>query len=341
LIRKDDFDRTNSNDIGGDWEDTNARILDNRLTQQAVGPMRAITTTVHTSELMVVDAAVSFTSTSITVDVGGVIVNYLDANNFLFVQIEVISSAFAGTVSTKLKFYSRTAGVDTQLGSTRTIDGSNGIINNQLRVCYDGVYLSAMGFREAAAKIVDGFRSGVYSNASSAVYFDNFRWYVHKTGCPKCNVLCVSCDGQATETYVLDFGAGGLTDGTCTYCNELAGEFVVVSSPFGPPIACSSLGDRSTPCLWLYALKRDPCIPSVECGHICITLTIHFLSGSSFAWRVGVALCTAPGSAPWEAIYTSAAVTDCTATATLNLDVQNLFGCGGSYPASIELRAVL
>jgi len=38
---------------------------------------------------------------------------------------------------------------------------------------------------------------------------------------------CFTCCSDARDEYVIDFGAGGLTDDNCGFCDQIAGEFTV------------------------------------------------------------------------------------------------------------------
>lgn len=289
LIFKDDFDRNNNTDIGSDWQEVtgNAEIDANRLRTSILGPGVTIATIVHTSELMVVDVAIAFDSGAITIETAGVIVNYKDVDNYLYVQIEATFSAFAGTVQTRLMFYRRSGGVNTQLGTTKVIDPTNGIANHQLRVCYDGTYLSAMGYREAATKITDGFRAGVFSSGSSAVYFNNFRWYVWRHDCPNCTPLpqCGYCfdSSEPTGTVIIDFGAATLTDGGWDACDQILGEYVLALIAQCPT--------RFENCCWHYESSSGTytdlwCTPAVRV-HFAVDAQIVATQTGQSRWQVG------------------------------------------------------
>lgn len=366
LIDSDDFDRANSNDIGGKWTDANARIVDNRLAQQTLGSMLVMTTKNHTSETMVVDVAITFTASSISLDKGIVIVNARDSNNYLFVQIEVSNSAFSGTaISTKLKFYRRSGGVNTQLGSTRTLDATNALNNQQVRVCYDGTYLSALGYREAATKITDGFKAGLSAEGSTTIYFNNFRWYKYSSECPNCipNVLCRQCTQQATKTIVLDFGAGGLVDSNWNGCDEVIGEFLLTYGWGQQGDICFGKGVEN--CVWTYG--RYPWGTGAHaftlCSgpmSVCVWATVRwsFITPGKLQWWAYLQGANEPpcfnvNTTFFYATYYSAEFleTDCDVTpVTLTLQasppatrLDNAFGtfaCTGGFPATIELRHV-
>lgn len=323
----DTFDRLNSNDIGGQWSDTNSKIQDGRLTQQALGSSSAVTVRQHTTERMSVDVSVGFTSFSISTDAALVCVNYLDSNNYLYVQIETTPTS---SPSTSLKFFRRSGGVSTQLGSTRTIDASNRVLNTQVRVCYDGTYLHALGYLEAAAPIVGGFKVGLLTNATTAVYFDDFRWYRYAANCPRCTIFasCSRCP-QLPSYLVFDLGAGGLSAGFCSGCANIAGEYVL----------------RSTlnPCYWRYD------------GTVCIsgscTLAFNIVgellrqATGDLYWQVVVLIPQNPvcSSDFLSVIYQSSAFTEDNCTDTpVTLNRGSTFGsvCAGSLPATAELRLI-
>lgn len=304
LIFKDDFDRNNNTDIGSDWQEVtgNAEIDANRLRTSILGPGVTIATIVHTSELMVVDVAIAFDSGAITIETAGVIVNYKDVDNYLYVQIEATFSAFAGTVQTRLMFYRRSGGVNTQLGTTKVIDPTNGIANHQLRVCYDGTYLSAMGYREAATKITDGFRAGVFSSSSSAVYFNNFRWYQWRHDCPNCtpNPQCGYCfdSSEPTGTVILDFGAATLTDSGWTNCDQIFGEYVLALISDPQHYICDYISNQGNAgqvgpdakCYWEYINSAYGTYTDFWCTairvHFCFRAKIEANQTGQSKWRV-------------------------------------------------------
>jgi hypothetical protein len=187
---------------------------------------------------MVVQAHISFTSGAVTVERAGVIVNYKDSNNYLYVQYESVFSTFSGSpIGTSLKFFRRSGGVSTQLGTTKTLDALNGTTLQTARVCYDGVYLKASGYIEAADPIVDGYRSGVFSNGSSAIYFNDFKIYNYEMQCPNCDITryCPYClvNKQPKTAIILDLGAGGLVDGSCNNCDQVRGEYTLIGAQEG------------------------------------------------------------------------------------------------------------
>ncbi len=349
IIDSDDFNRADNADIGGKWTDSNSRITGNRLTQQALGASSAITVKQHTSEQMVVDVSVGFTSSSISLDLGIVAVNYLDSNNYLYIQIEVSSSAFSGTaVSTKFKFFRRSGGVSTQLGATRTIDATNGVVNHQARVCYDGTYLKAFGQQEKADRIVGGFRAGLLTSASAAVFFDSFRWYKWKPKCPNCNakIICNGCITYPTSSLILDFGAGGLVDGSCSACDSVAGEYILGWTNYLHQCYLTT----SPHCSWGY--NSGFCSIAGTPYSICMSALL-VLNGFSTGWDVVVGIVQGPPGlsgvlafgTPYVAGYGGALATygQCNQSpVTLSKTSENFLtgACTGALPASIELRLI-
>lgn len=354
LLFKDDFDRADNTNVGGGWQEVSgdAQISTNRLRTAVLGAGTTIATFVHTSETMVVDVAMLFDSGSIAVERAGVIVNYKDSSNYLFVQIEATFSAFAGTVRTRLQFFSRVGGTNTQLGTTRTIDASNGIASHQLRVCYDGTYLSALGNREAATKITDGFRAGVYSNSTSAVFFNNFRLYKHDIQCPNCipQPQCGYCFDatEPTGTVILDFGAATLTDSGWNSCDQIKGEYVLILDDTFPLVCGQTVLPK---CFWLYSTTLGTYTDIWCTGRVvslCLAAAVTSdLSGQS-QWVVTVRATVDAGcrfgpailSANYRGNHTVSGVCNETPI-TLNKDFQFVNAtpsCTGTLPATIELR---
>lgn len=265
IIFKDDFDRGNSSDIGSNWTETGTvEISSNQL--RMTGSGTAITTMSHTSELMVVRVVLSIGSGTIGTKSSDIIVNYKDSSNYHFVRIDGVYSGLATPIRTDLKFYKRSAGVDTQLGSTRVLDAANVITSIDITVCFDGTYLSAAGFREATTKIVDGFKAGLSATAAAtAINWNAFYWYRSDPRCPTCVTLarCGDCRDQLPASLILDLGAGGLVDNICTNCDDIKGLYVLDFSG-GPS------------CQWVYS--KNLCGTPATCVFN-ISLHIYIISG--------------------------------------------------------------
>ena len=114
----------------------------------------------------------------------------------------------------------------------------------------------------------------------------------------------------------VDFGAGGLTDGTVAVCDAVVGDIVVT---------------RTTGCTWIYVLD----------SFSAITLQIEHV-GSDCNWYVLVSI--SDGGVAEQAVYRTTpediGTFDCTdLPATLSKESEN-FGtyCTGSLPATIAVE---
>ncbi len=168
-----------------------------------------------------------------------------------------------------------------------------------------------------------------------------------------CGECLDCCDDRLTE-YVVDLGAGGLTNDHCDNCAAIAGEFTVAWE------------DADT-CFWMYGADDwcDGCVfthnlwPSGG-GRLDLVIVLRLLNGCK--WQVTVQL-TGTGVDPpsqddldefcegqgfrqlTQAVYEGpGGVTDCDAAAlpvTLT-KVSEWWGgeCNGTLPATIQLEAV-
>ena len=137
--------------------------------------------------------------------------------------------------------------------------------------------------------------------------------------CGECSPCCSEADTLAE--YTVDFGAGGLTDGTATNCDLIAGEYVVPNSGGGD---CS---------FSLSVAGGDP---------IAVVMRIVSSGGNCF-WRVTVGIGSNPEVGGERAIYEttpeSSSTFDCT---DLPVTLDKVFElwvteCTGTLPATITI----
>lgn len=172
----------------------------------------------------------------------------------------------------------------------------------------------------------------------------------------ECCVDCTECCDDRETEYIVDLGAGGLTDDECDNCAAISGEFTVSTPVAGPdPDVCE----------WSI-LTEDWCpgcannnIVGLECGDLQLRVLLEIVTDdcADCFWRVTVrlsAICVDPplqddldefcdGGAGGFAIYESAATVencnDASLPVTLTKVSENWFAeCAGSLPGTITLE---
>lgn len=198
---------------------------------------------------------------------------------------------------------------------------------------------------------VDGEAGCVVKTAGGTITYDDFSVYETREdeSCPRCAIECPCCASTKNE-YIIDFGAGGLTDDVCNACDQLAGEFTVTRS-------------EDDPCVFSYTEEpwcTDTTQGDCDCPEgtfdINLSITLTFLAGCE--WRV-VVLAQEGFSGGDEqecnpvsyfAQYSITAVDldcleDLPATLDKDSEINEEHGCtpprkicGGSLPATITLK---
>jgi hypothetical protein len=168
---------------------------------------------------------------------------------------------------------------------------------------------------------------------------------------------CFHCCSDARDEYVIDFGAGGLTDDNCDFCDQIAGEFTV------------RFDDSFTwICAWSYRendVCTDDCHGYQGCGDeedFTFLILLH-LEGVPFTtkckWVLEVSLsntgvepdcdCCSGGSAEYESAQFERGTCknqpvsltkqsenfDCGGSTATNI----FAACGGALPGTITLKA--
>lgn len=152
---------------------------------------------------------------------------------------------------------------------------------------------------------------------------------------------CFICDCEATlkSSYTIDLGSGGWTDGTCDWCDQVLGAFVLGAIDSGS--CCATYSDADV-------CDIDDCEPGGSLPDFLITLCLEDAGGGQLKWtaRVEIRYFTIQnpscnhGTA--TATYESDPFdpTDCSVV-PVNLDkltdVIEYGLCGGALPATITL----
>ena len=164
--------------------------------------------------------------------------------------------------------------------------------------------------------------------------------------------VCTDCCDDEAEDYVVDLGAGGLTDDECDNCEAIAGEFTVSKITFD--------GDD---CHWRYSEEEwcDGCVLNHDLGdceplRLTVNLWLKVDDVGRCYWEAMVSFgsgCVDPpepddldtfcgGGAGGSAIYESAHdIADCsTLPITLTKQSEEWFAnCSGSLPSTVALEA--
>jgi hypothetical protein len=349
-VLNDDFDRDNSTDLGNNWTEASGdwSILSNGLKNAASSGGIALCDSPHPMGECEVVARVTWTGGSLAAE-GGLVTNYVDANNYSYAVI----TRKAPGVGDTLEIYNVVGGAAATLeAGPLDIDDP---ATPTLTVCHANNILTAEvnGYRLSAQVDGTGDQVGVWSEPAGAQSntFDNFTFWRHQNEhlkrCPECkHVTEDACCTESEDFYVVDLGAGGLTDTiytACSFCDDIAGEFLVERAPSG-----------GNDCIWEYSgnLTQCDCDNSDEdCdepgypGTVDIDIEVtRYVSGDGCKWRVTVAAtwnCSPNGIDPCggpSATYHSAEVTtddQDDLPVTLTLSASSTTRCGGAWPATI------
>lgn len=158
-----------------------------------------------------------------------IIVDYLDASNYHFAEIQ------PGASNGTLKLFKRSGGSNTQIGSTATVTGLTTSTLPTLAVCWDGTVLQATVYLlGVAVQGLDrvttahgGKFAGIGSGAGSGATADNFGITILQDGCDDCPDAgtCCICLDQSAPKY-LKLVVSGIVNDTCAECTELNGTYI-------------------------------------------------------------------------------------------------------------------
>lgn len=229
-IFADNFDRADG-PVGADWTTVSGTwaIDTNRLKCTASGLL--LCNTVHPDSEVKQWAA--FTCTPITnQDKARVILDYVDSNNYHYVELEM------GTTAPAIRFYVVTAGAPFQIGSDVTVAAPLGA-SYSLVGCHDGVRIAARFNGTWYCQVSTahgGYKTGVGASVAGAQFtFDNFDYNKLQSsteptcpgmGCPGDCSVCTGGTAPANIQVVLS----GITNaglGGCTDCSNLDGTYLL------------------------------------------------------------------------------------------------------------------
>lgn len=165
-----------------------------------------------------------------------------------------------------------------------------------------------------------------------------------------CGTTCGGCCNNATAEYIVDFGAGGLVDADCDYCDQVVGEFTL-SQPADASADCSGAVDSV--CCWSYyddvicSVTRD-CPPPIGSSTQDTAMLIELWLDSDCKWNLRVWFlwgnddaCVCSGHADYKS---AAAISSCVGSFTLartaSWSDSGCDFCSGDLPASITLDSV-
>jgi len=355
-ILHDDFNRDASGDLGDNWTEAAGvwSISSIRLVAQGTSSTKlAICDVDHPLGECAVVGQITISAGSDGCK-GGLITNYTDANNYCYA---LVTFNTWGT-DDELELYSVTGGGSPVL-EAGPVDISNSG-GHTLKVCHANNILTAECEGERISAQVDGSADQVGVIAipvtPNAMSFDDFTFWRHQNEhlqrCPECkHETEETCCSESNDFYVVDLGAGGLTDTiytACGFCDDIAGEFLVERNqqPAG------------SECRWTYDgnLTQCDCDDSDgDCdepgypGTVDIEIELtRYASGDGCKWRVIVAVawnCSPNGVDPCggpTATYHSAEVTtddQDDVPITLTRTTSSTTRCGGSWPATITVES--
>ncbi len=260
-IFTDDFNRSNSTNLGGDWTETAGdwSIASNQLSIASTAAFCL------TASLTFNPPYVYFAESTLPENSKATyIIHYEDASNYLYVEHERITG-----LTHNLRMFSITGGGSpVQLGF-KGIFGEDGaikacVLDGIVQVEYHvggGVYLPAFVKVRANA---DGAKIGFGTTlVPSAITFDDLRIEKHEledSNCPDCEIPCENCDSDHEVPSVIQAVISGMADPTpgaddLDNCPSFNGTFLCfqvedclwrsAQLPFAVDSVCSATSDIS------------------------------------------------------------------------------------------------
>ncbi len=238
-IFEDNFIRSDSTNIGSDWEEVSGDwSISSSTLLAAVGVVKCVTPHPDSTSHHKATAQIGTASANGRPQV---IVNYKDSNNYLFGEVQI------GSGTATLRLYRRSGGTDTLLVSAS--QSSTWIGSISMSVCFDGSVLvltatSATGLVRSIGAVTTAITDGIYAglgcaNTSGTVKFSYFNFEKHRDAdnptCGECTPDCSSCcDPTDRPPARIRVTIGpGLTDNNCSYCDQVEGEYVLDHFPLG------------------------------------------------------------------------------------------------------------
>lgn len=283
------------------------------------------------------------------------ILAYESDNKYLFATYGLSADGKTET----LRIYRRSGGTNTQLATrtARTYVTGQASVNNLLRVCFNGSAMVANLFIGGSlySTVTAGFvgkQAGIGAFSSSGlVTFGEFyysilgttpTWYDSASDplnpvCPACEAVCADChvDHPPPPTLRVTIPEG-MADGLCNACDQIAGEYTVVSTGaccweyLGPPL-CTRSFTNCTPNPATLRLYIRVCF-SVVSGNAQWDCLVQLNSNASCIDPISPANATYRGTTP------STNERCVTPVSTLNLLSDN-WGttCDGTTPTTVGL----
>lgn len=289
-----------------------------------------------------IQASATITPTNVT-EGGRVILGYIDANNYHFVELR------KGSTDGDLRIFQRSGGVDTQLGTTTTVTGYTSGSKKLCACYYNGTLFAIVGaFVASAAATITAASSkaGVGTGSLTAsVTFDNFVFehhYIDDPTCPSCCQgssgtgtpgdgfgiqNCSACEPPYPEFMLLAVAglANGGFGGGCTTCAGYNTAWVIPYAGFYKRSTGPSwpLDGRPDGCVYYQAFPAKS--PACGIGNTTLRVTYWFINVSGFpGWGSLFQELGGFGSGPtWEAYGDDGTNWTCMAPADQNLISDN------------------
>jgi hypothetical protein len=304
--------------------------------------------TAVTGGLTGVYCSVRFTPTSNS-DAGRLVIAYSDDSNYWFAEVQ--SGASNGT----LKLYQRSAGTNTQKGTTQTILGFNAAETATIELCYSGGSVVAFaagpgtnnnaGVVATATITIAGTKCGIGTGSiSSSAQFDDFLASVHDSDnatCGFCDLPCNFCTDKLPSSievtlpsnmYTGNNGAGSCISATCC-TNQNSRTFILEMQEWTIDAdATCSVGSTATTCFYEY--HEEFC--AAACGNSWYLQVFAYFTGSGeliVVSRTGSGfsgvLHTVQGSLTDIAFYTTLSASQVCDGGTFSVPYLRTCLCGG------------
>ena len=340
-ILNDDFDRSDSGSLGGDWDEVAGTwSIDTNLAETSSNDAIAVS---------VAEADVSDENYVVSVDLIGdktkLIFDYVDEDNYHDIifnsgsSLQIRKTTAGTTVVDHTNSFSTTGSVFVKVCVFNVSDSLSDVLVN---------YGSTPNAFLTKQLLHEGLMAGIGTDTVGGdVQFDDFNFglYSDQTNpdCQECITPCsVDCCDSTSAAYVIDFTGVSLSDTTnCTGCDALTGKFTLVSA-----------GD----CFWSYTELMPGCCvddPGVVSQRFAIGLNV-VKSGGDCTWKSRIYIGynvnpDEPGPTDCEedfidyesAVFTDTGECDSFGTKTLTLVVDNGGDqCSADWPTTVTLETL-
>jgi hypothetical protein len=224
----DDFNRSNSTDMGSDWTETAGdwSIDSNEAEITTTGALLLSTTVNPDGPTSHVAANVKFAASNSR---ARLIVAATDANNYLFADLH------QNGASSVLRLYEKSGGTETLLATYGPFLSLTTGVNYSWYLCYNGSQLTTGRGTAVVSAAVTGFTGdlvgvGTGATVSGAINFDDFVANRVSESCEPCVPVggcSVCCDDGGPFEVLLDISGISGTDEDCDNCSEIPEEYTL------------------------------------------------------------------------------------------------------------------